>query len=304
MNFTSGYIKTSLYKLWDTDWRILILPMAILWPAGLFCQDIPKSVSMRPFCPPVRQQFLATCFAYAPVYTAFSTMDNIRANITDSASKAANAFSDAYVFSNLNRSNRWVTRIFSRCGMNGTYLKSLEFLRVFGTCKMVDYNQEFSCQCVKNTNKLQSFTNDLPGKLVKISNYEIYINVFKYIDIPDGSTLNYTSKGWILQKLAENKVVIAAINQVSSLLALRQPVWEPTQEDFITLARDVLSNHVLCIIGYKFVKEKDNVNGHDREVLYLEIRNNYSPWGENGYAFVNADDFLPFVEDAAVIIYE
>ncbi len=247
--------------------------------------NITSTVSLKDYCPTDRGQYKATCFAYAPVYTAFSIMKNLKEKRTEVKDKANNAYSDCYVASQLNQTNNWFVEKFTCCGQNGTYLKTLEFLKLNGTCLINDFKEK----CVKKRKKLKMDE----SKLIKIKDYEVFEDVWKYIYESNGKSENYTSEAWIIKNLDKNIPVIIAPQQVASFLNLTDPIWKPSDAEKLVIKDGCIANHVICIVGYG----KDSVT----DEIYFEIRNNYIPWANNGFAYVKANDFLLFVQDAAII---
>lgn len=264
--------------------KCLCTGLLLLLVSTIFAQTISSKKSLREYCPMGRGQYKSTCFAYAPVYTALSIMKNREVNRTDSADKAQSAYSDCYVASKMNKDNRFWTKTFSCCGMNGTSLKALGFLKYNGTCKL----RHFKVKCVKRTTIIEKAEDNL----LKIKDYQVYLDANKYISSGNGTDGNYTSKEWIVKQLDNNVPVIVAPHQLPSFLNLKKEIWQPTDKDKELVREKVNPNHVVCIIGYG-VDENNNV--------YFEIRNNYLNWGKNGFAYVKAEDFLLFVENAAVM---
>lgn len=257
----------------------------ILFAAVPAFSQLTSRISLREYCPTERGQYKSTCFAYAPVYTALSIMENKKIERKDEAQKASHAFSDSYVASRLNKTNGLWVRTISCCGYNGTYLKALEFLKVNGTCRI----NEFKKKCVKSTRKIKKTDQ---GTLYKIKSYEVYENVYRHIYKSNGDKDNYSSKDWITSKLDMHIPVIIALQQLPSLLNLKTDNWTPTEAEKKRVKDSCAANHVICIIGYA-----TDPNGN----IYFELRNNYKDWGAHDYAYAKADDFLLFVEEAGVM---
>lgn len=261
--------------------------IALLLTGALFAQtpSAEKTVSLKNYCPIFRGQKGATCFTYAPVYTAFSMMKNIETKAASDADKKANAFSDMYVASCLNKTNGYWTRTTSCCGKNGNYLKSLEFLKVFGTCR---YDQ-FADKCIKCNSKLKKVKVE---NRFKIKGYEVFEDASRFIYSNNGMAKNFTSKGWVIDKLNDSIPVIVAYHQVDSFRDLQQEYWTPSEKEKSIVKGNCVSNHVVCIVGYKTDTEGNT---------WFEIRNNYLDWGKDNFAYVKAEDFLQFAEELAVI---
>lgn len=257
--------------------RLLLICIGVFSSTLSFC-NAGDTVSLRSLCPNSRYQFGGTCFAYAPIYTAMSIMGRIDTTIKDKSI----IFSDSYVYSSITKSYPWSKRIRSRCGKWGTYLKTLDFLKLKGTCLEGD----FKTKCVKCGKKINKV-----APRYKIKEYDVFPNAYRYIIQNNGAKEPFTAEEWVVRKLQKSKPVIVALQQVESFRTLKSGSWNPVYNDFNLVQNRAFANHVVCIIGYQ--KTADG--------LFFEVKNNYQNWGNGGFAFVKAKDFLLFCQDLATI---
>lgn len=243
-----------------------------------------NQIDLSNYCPSNMAQYKSTCYAYAVVYTAFSTEYNIKHNITDSASINTNYFSPGVVASYHNSSLPFYSWS-PFCGRNGIASISLTILKNNGVTMASNYK----CDC----KKYSIIKKEIPAtaKMFKITDDSTYAVNNKYSE---------NSVYWIKSVLQNNHPVIIGLYQNNRLHNYKGKEMDDILPDAETLNEiekhqpKGISNHVICILGYN-----DNYkNGKG----YFLLKNNFKDWGNGkGFCWVPYSFILPLIHEAYFI---
>lgn len=240
-----------------------------------------EKINLSAYCPDKETQYKATCYAYAVVYTAMSTLYNLRKEITDRETINNSTFSPGIVASYHNSKLPFRKRSW-RCGRYGTAKKSLDILKKTGTV----FSKDYDCDC----EKFRRIKRRIPD------NVQWYkIEGYKRLEINNRFSEDYTQ--WIRTGLTERNPIIITIHQNAEFKSNRSIALDLQQPDSNTLSRfsktKGTSNHVVCILGYH--------TNYNESGLYFLVKNNYTRWGENGFSWVKATFLIPLINDAYII---
>lgn len=226
---------------------------------------IAQSVSLEAYCPKKNGQYLSTCFAYAPVYTALSIMHNVRAGADDESKANFKVLSDGFVASKVKQEKGFFGRMFNKCGRYATVDLALGVLLKTGTVLKSD----FPDGCATG-------------------------EISKHIE----SAKTYRIKDTVL--LGDEKIAsVKHIEAIKSSLRDRSPVIIALfQEDFFHnntkyelnfpdnyAGHTQNANHVICIVGF----DEERMGG-----AFL-VKNNYPNWGKHGFAYVRYEDMMKLI---------
>jgi len=232
-------------------------------------------IDLSSFCPVQKDQYRATCYAYAVAYTAFSTKFNLINKINDTQVIEKNAFSEGFVASMVRSKQKgWMRMINVHCGMYGTADLALDVLMEFG-CVTIN---EFNCDCQIGASRTM---------LKKAKK-----NTIKdYMELTTGFEHSNKSIMKIRNELNNNNPVIAAIHQTDEFYELSR--GQVQLKDLNNGKEN--ANHVVCILGY----DNDLFNG---EGAFL-IKNNYLNWADKGFCWVKCADFMYLIDTSYVMIF-
>jgi hypothetical protein len=244
-----------------------LILLFIITPLLAFSQD---SVSLFKYCPKKLGQEGALCFAYAPVYTALSIEHNVLNNQTDENSPDFKVFSYGFVASKVKKDKSIFGRAFNKCGRNATVDLALGVLLKTGTVPFSVFSE--NCDCEKVDDLIQA-----AGQF-KIRDTTI---------IGDENINIDTHIKNIKEALKQNKPVVIAIFQETFFYNNKNYILQfpHNYKEHKTSA-----NHVVCIIGYN-----DSINNGS-----FLIKNNYTNWGQNGFAYVSYLEMIKVIRGSYV----
>jgi hypothetical protein len=225
-------------------------------------------IDLSNYCPQAREQFKATCYAYAVGYTAYSTKYNIVNNITDRNTIEGNAFSEGFVASMVRNNQRvWLRLINTDCGMHGTANLALDVLVASGCVTIKD----FTCDCeIGASNEVLE-----QAKKNKIKGYREITTDF----VSDNDAVSK-----IIDELKNSNPVITAIHQTDEFYDLSGASAQLKDLN----NEKAFANHVVCIVGY-------DSEQFENEGAFL-VKNNYLKWANKGLCWVKCADFMHLID--------
>ncbi|MEZ5015920.1 MAG: C1 family peptidase [Flavipsychrobacter sp.] len=227
-------------------------------------------VSLKEYCPDDQSQYRATCASYAPTYTAFSIAYN-KQNGYNKAHENFTVFSEGFVASKIKSDKPFTGRIFNKCGKNVIAQDALNVLKDHGTVLKKDFRE--GCACSKQKKLLASNT-----KRYKIKDWK---------EITSSDETTHIDN--ITQSLDNGSPVIITI--------LQEPFFLDNKAREVTFPqghekKEAAANHVITIVGYDSA-----INGGS-----FLVKNNYTTWGDHGYAYVQYKDLLKIIRGSFVIL--
>lgn len=247
-------------------------------------ETLTSKVDLSKFCPYKESQYKATCYSYAVVYTCLSAEYNILNNITDCTEINKKYFSSGYIASLYNSSLPLFKRS-PHCGRNGCANGSLKMLKKEGTVFTSDYD----CNC----NSVSKINSELPKDIKK---YKIKDFASKIMNNQYSMENLYWIKNWLSNK----HPIIIGFYQNTKIYTNKNKGIDDIILDEATMSKiknsknSVLSNHVICIVGY----DDNYKNGKG----YFLVKNNYNTWGDgNGFAWIPYTYLLPLIQEAYYI---
>jgi C1A family cysteine protease len=224
-------------------------------------------VSLREYCPNKQFQYKATCASYAPAYIALSTQYNAKDGYKVGDANF-HVFSDGFVASKMKAQKSGANRVFNKCGKYVTSETAMNTLKNTGTTTEKVFPHD--CDCAKMNKAERS------AQLTKIKDWK---------ELGDNTTPAATHIQAIKSSLDNKAPVIISILQVEAFrnaTTIDHAFPAYTQEDGKS------ANHVVTILGYD-----DNRNGGS-----FLVRNNYSNWGDKGFAYIPYTDMLKIIKSS------
>jgi hypothetical protein len=237
-------------------------------------RNVGASYSLKQFAPtPKSQGEFGTCAAWATAYCARTIVESIANNETDKATITNNAFSPGFIYR----------------------LAAPDQMDCWGSFITNCLNQ----MSINGVPKLSEFMDPCPSQ-IPLGIYKIaQANTIKsYVKLWDDQTyfqplVSPKMKVQMLKKsISENCPVVLAIFCPNSFHTYRGGEWQPTEEvgDKVNHAH---GRHAICAVGY----DDEKYGGA------VEIQNSWGDsWGNQGYAWINYDDFAKFAYQAVEVI--
>ena len=226
-----------------------------------FTNTLKDSISLRKYCPPVKDQYGATCVGWAAAYGCLSIMHNKINKIIDLHEKEAFAFDPNFLYS-------WIdnNRFNNNC-QKGTYpLYALYFLENYGCKKM--YAPKLS-KCNKTSNR-KSFAYADP---FKIKNYEAWSEILDGLSLE--GKINH-----IKEYLSNEKPLFIGVEtflSIDSDQTIKTGLWELKQNE------ESDGGHAMTLIGYNDFKYGGA----------FELMNSWgNDYGDDGFLWIKYEDFI------------
>ena len=230
--------------------------------SGRSYEGLPSSHSLKLFAPlPGNQADYTTCVAWAAGYAARTISESVALNRIDQSETTRNAFSPVFIYRNAQPDDE-------ECTSGMQIYKALDYMRDFGTVKMIDIERNVSFPRV----------NLAYYRTVKKYPIAGYVTLFSRDERRKPALITNIVK----KSICEGKPVIIGMNTPDSFNKA-QGVWRPTEDP-----SRFYYGHALCVIGYN-----DNKYGGAFEVLNSWGRK----WGNGGYIWIPYQTFVNFVTE-------
>lgn len=230
--------------------------------------QLPTKIDLETYCPVQKEQYRATCYAYAFAYTALTINYCVKNNITERSLVEENAFSPGFIASR----HRQKTNLNFFCGRNGSYDVDLKIFAQDGCPKLRDFPKD----C----------TTDIPKEVFALAK-QVELAKYEYLSLDQNS---------MEQNVQNIKIILS--QKIPVLIVLN------TTDDFNDIGKDcneippILKNgkknatsHDICIIGY------DDEPSSKFFGRFL-IKNNYHYWGDTkNMAWVRYPDMMYMITD-------
>lgn len=227
--------------------------------AADYKNDLPTEVSLRAYCPKIRNQgSQGSCVGWSSSYAARTILE----------ARATGARPDAVAFSPSSLYNQ-----IKLPNCQGAYIhQAMETMQQNGVLPWSDFAyNEHDCDRLPNR--------ELMGKMAGFRSRGFERLSDKY------GKMNLNA---IKENLAQGAPVVIGMMVGQSFMQpmMGKNMWNPSQSDYSMRG---MGGHAMCVIGYN-----DNYEGGA-----FEIMNSWGPqWGEDGYGWVRYNDFVHFTKEA------
>ncbi|MGE8377242.1 MAG: hypothetical protein ACN6PN_02800, partial [Sphingobacterium sp.] len=161
--------------------------------------QLPIKVDLETYCPTHKEQYRATCYAYAFAYTALTINYCVKNNITDRNLVEANAFSPGFIASR----HRQQTNLNFFCGRKGSYDVDLRIFAQDGCPKLKDF--PYDC------------TTNIPKEVFALAK-QVELAKFEYLSVEHNSTeQNIQEIKFILSQKIPVLIVLNATDDFASI---------------------------------------------------------------------------------------
>jgi hypothetical protein len=224
---------------------------------------LPKSQSLRRYCPSIRRQEVANCVGWAAAYAGLTIAQNAKMGVTDYYEKQLRAFDANFLYGLIrSETDDW-------CQEGTTLFDALYVLQYFG-CKPEIWEPWFDCN---EHGKYNDFT-------LAIASFN-KINEYNSVPVEPGLE---AVKMAILYELP----VLIGVNLTESFKAgssTNNGVWSPKMGEMN------IGGHAMCVVGYDDYKYGGA----------FEVMNSWGEeFGDQGFIWIKYSDFYKIVQEAYV----
>jgi hypothetical protein len=231
---------------------------------GYSNSELPKSMSLRQYCPGIcNQGEVASCVGWAVAYAGLTTAQNAKMLVTDYYEKRIRAFDAQFLYGLIKSiGDSW-------CQEGASLKDGLDVLLEYG-CKPDLWEPWFSCN---ERGKYNDYT-------LAIASFNS-INQYNAVPIEPGLET-------VKMAITYDLPVVIGVNLTESFKAgssVNKGVWSPKPGEMM------IGGHAMCVVGYD-----DNKYGGAFEVM--------NSWGEEygdeGFIWIKYSDFYNQVQEAYI----
>ncbi|MCF8234660.1 MAG: C1 family peptidase [Bacteroidales bacterium] len=226
-------------------------------------EKLPKSLSNKAYCPPVEDQGLfGTCVGWAASYYAFGMQYFMEDSLLN-RSLDQNHFSPGWIYEQIKFS-------YDRdCVVGSSIERALGIMKTKGNLPLPLLEEE--CNPVIRTHHRDS-----------AAKYKIH----DYRRLFDWGADDKTKVNTIKKSIAEHKAVVVGFKVPPSFHDAGS-IWKPANEDYFSSS---VSGHAMVVVAYN-----DEIG---EEGAFLLVNSWGRNWGNNGYSWVEYDDFVFYCRSA------
>jgi Papain family cysteine protease len=229
------------------------LPQIAL-PTGEKGDNIPKMVTLRPFCPmPGQQGKVSACTGYATGYGAMTIAGAVKRRLNTPAAIRDATFSAAYVYNSVKQKK-------DDCSEGIVVERALQFLKEKGNCRYSDFDTVQRCAVLPDT------------VLVKIARKNRIRDFAPVLPFDSKPPLVVSTLKTYLRDSVPVMVVIK-VNPSLAYLKKGSKIWQKRVNEAS------LGLHALVVTGY------------DEDKRLFEVMSSWgTDWGDNGFAYIDYGD--------------